>query len=367
MIPIAKPNIDNREIMKVVSTMEQGLLAQGELVFEFEKNFARHFGYHHAAAISNGTVALHVALKAAGVKPGDLVLTTPFSFIATSNAILYCDAIPCFVDISEETFNISPDSLQEAIKQHPEAKYLLLVHLFGQSCPMDEIMSIANANGIKVIEDCAQAHGATFNNQPVGSFGVCGTFSFYPTKNMTTGEGGMLTSTDEQFILYCKKLINHGSLVRYVHEITGYNYRLTNLAAAIGLIQLKKINEMNTKRKHNANFYYKNINNVNVELPKIDPRSDHVFHQFTLKTDFRDELIDYLTHNQIGTGIYYPIPIHRQQSIIEYLSFKKVKISECPVADKTSNQVLAIPVHPSVTKNELEYIADVINHFLPRK
>ncbi|WP_010496814.1 DegT/DnrJ/EryC1/StrS family aminotransferase [Paenibacillus elgii] len=365
MIPIAKPSIDNREIMEVVSTMEKGLLAQGELVFDFEKKFANHFGHCHAAAVSNGTVALHVALKSAGVQPGDIVLTTPFSFIATSNAILYCDATPYYVDIDENTYNISPISLKEAIKQCPEAKYLLLVHLFGQSCAMDEIISIAEKNGIKVIEDCAQAHGASFDGQPVGSFGVCGTFSFYPTKNMTTGEGGMLTSSDESFIQHCKKLINHGSVIRYVHEITGYNYRLTNLAAAIGLVQLQKINEMNAKRKDNANFYYKNINNPVIQLPKLDPRSDHVFHQFTLKTEFRDELVDYLTRKNIGTGIYYPIPIHRQQNIIEYLSSKKVKIAECPVTDQSSKKVLAIPVHPSITESELQYISTVINEFLP--
>lgn len=365
MIPIAKPMIDQREIEAVTDTMEKGNLAQGELVFEFEKQFAHHFQYSHAASLCNGTVALHIALKAAGVQPGDIVLTTPFSFIATSNAILYCDAIPTFVDIDEDTFNISPERLKEAIIKQPNAKYLLLVHLYGQPCQMDEIMSIANAHGITVIEDCAQAHGATYDMMPVGSFGVCGTFSFYPTKNMTTGEGGMITSNNEEFIQFCKKLINHGATHRYVHEVTGYNYRLTNIAAAIGLIQLQKIDEMNNLRKLNANFYLKNIKNPLINLPRTDPSADHVYHQFTLKTNYRDQFVKYLSSKNIGHGIHYPIPIHQQKNIVEYLQFKGKAISEYPCAETVSKQVVSIPVHPALTKENIDYICDAINQFTP--
>ncbi|MDO3678806.1 DegT/DnrJ/EryC1/StrS family aminotransferase [Paenibacillus ehimensis] len=365
MIPIAKPLIDQREIQAVLNIMEEGNLAQGEQVFEFEKQFASHFQYSYAASLCNGTVALHVALKAAGVRSGDVVLTTPFSFIATSNAILYCNAIPSFVDIDEDTFNMSLESLQEAIKKNPNAKYLLLVHLYGQPCQMTDIMHICNEHGITVIEDCAQAHGATYDTKPVGSFGLCGTFSFYPTKNMTTGEGGMITSSNENFIRYCKKLINHGSTTRYVHEITGFNYRLTNIAAVIGLAQLQKIDGMNSLRKKNAHYYLENIHNSAVSLPKVDPRADHVYHQFSLKTKYRDEFVKYLTSKKIGFGIHYPIPIHHQGNIKEYLQSMGIKSQSCPVAEAVSQQVVSIPVHPALSNEDVSYICDTINQFNP--
>lgn len=363
MIPIARPSIDQREIDAVVSVMMNGQLAQGEQVFQFEKAFSESFGFPYTIATNNGTTALHVSLLAAGLKEGDKVLTTPFSFIATTNAILYCGGIPVFVDVDEDSFNLSPEVLRNTLKEHPDAKYLLLVHLFGQPCDMDEMMSIANEYNLTVIEDCAQAHGATYDGKPVGTFGIGGTFSFYPTKNMTTGEGGMIVSTNDDYAALCRKLANHGSTVRYVHDITGFNYRMTNISAAIGSVQLGKIHDFNLKRKKNAEKYLTEINNEYIKLPEITSSTDHVFHQFSVKTPYRNELIIHLEQNGVGYGIYYPIPIHKQQNVIDYMNDKGFVIKPQPISEKVAEQVLSIPVHPQLEEKEIEHIINVMNAF----
>ncbi|MBE1445668.1 DegT/DnrJ/EryC1/StrS family aminotransferase [Paenibacillus sp. OAS669] len=365
MIAIAKPVIDELEIQAVVNVMRSGNLAQGDVVFDFENQFSNHFGNKYSAAISNGTVALHIALLAAGVTPGDVVLTTPFSFIATTNAIIYCGAIPHFVDVDDKTFNISPQAIEEALIKNRNIKYLLLVHLYGQACKMDDIMEIARKYDVKVIEDCAQAHGSAYNKKPVGTFGIGGTFSFYPTKNMTTGEGGMIVSENEDYISYCKKLINHGSTVRYVHDVTGYNYRMTNISAAIGLAQLTRINKMNELRQENANYFLKHIENEHIILPYTEVGSEHIYHQFTLKTNYRESLIKFLTEKEIGYGIHYPVPINEQKNVIEYLDFNKSELQSTPVAKTLSEKVISIPVHPSLSKDNLEYIVETVNEFKP--
>ncbi|BBH23910.1 aminotransferase DegT [Paenibacillus baekrokdamisoli] len=367
MISIANPRIEEDEIQAVVEVMRTGQLAQGEVVQRFEDQFAAHFGYDCASAVSNGTTALHVALLAAGVKRNDLVLTTPFSFIATTNAILYCGAIPCFVDIDGDTFNISPERLRESISKWPSAKYLLIPHLFGLACDMGAIMAIANLHGLIVIEDCAQAHGALYNDQPVGSFGLAGTFSFYPTKNMTTGEGGMIVSSELDYIRLCHTYINHGSTERYVHEVTGFNYRMTNMAAAIGITQLSKIDQYNQRRKQNARYFLDNMNNEFIRMPVFAANAEHVFHQFTVKTEHREALMKHLSSRGIGYGVYYPIPIHLQKNVIDYFEglTQTAELPSLPVTEKVSKEVLALPVHPHLEEYQLEQIVAAINDFDP--
>lgn len=363
MIPIAKPSIDQREIDAVVHVMKTGQLAQGKEVIAFESKYSNTFDVPFSIAVCSGTAALHVALLAAGLKESDKVLTTPFSFIATTNAILYCGAIPIFVDVDENSFNLSPEKLLRTLKEHPDAKYLLLVHLFGQPCEMDSIVSIAKDYGLTIIEDCAQAHGATYGGKPVGTFGMGGTFSFYPTKNMTTGEGGMIVSANEDFAVRCRNLINHGSTVRYVHDITGFNYRMTDISAAIGIVQLEKFHEFNTRRKNIAARYLAEIQNDYIKLPRLTPNANHVFHQFSVVTPFRDEFIAHLEQNGVGYGIYYPIPIHRQQNVKDYMKDKGFTIHRQPICEKLSEQVISIPVHPQLTDVEVGEIIEVINGF----
>ena len=266
-IPISKPNLDEEEKNAVQAVLDSGFLAQGKRVAKFEEDFGRYIGAKQAIATSNGTTALFIALKAIGISQNDKVVTTPFTFVASASSIMQCGAIPIFCDIDPQTFNIDPDALERILKKDGSSiKAILIVHLYGLPCPMDEIMSLANQYSIPVIEDCAQAHGAEYRGKKVGSFGKASAFSFYPTKNMTTGEGGMILTNDEELGKKCRMLINHGSKKRYYHEFLGYNFRMTDIAAAIGSVQLKKLDDSNQKRRANANFYNHELSSV----PKIE-------------------------------------------------------------------------------------------------
>lgn len=250
MIPIAKPNIGEEEKNAVMEVLESGMLAQGLKVKEFEERFAKYIGTKYAVATSNGTTALHIALLSSGIKKGDEVITTPFSFIASATSILFCNAVPVFADIKTKTFNINPNKIEKAITK--KTKAIMVVHLYGQSSEMDRIKEIANKKKLSLIEDACQAHGAENNGKRVGSIGDIGCFSFYPTKNMTTGEGGMITTNDHVIAEKVRLLRDHGQKERYEHVIVGYNYRMTNIAAAIGIEQLQKLEQFNKKRRENA-------------------------------------------------------------------------------------------------------------------
>ena len=251
-INIASPQIGKEEIKAVTDVMKSGMLAQGPRVAEFEEKFAKFIGTKYAVATSSGTTALEVALRAHGIKEGDEVITTPFTFIASANSILYTGARPVFVDIDPETFNIDPDLIEKAITK--KTKAILPVHLYGSACDMTKIMQIAKKHHLDVIEDACQAHGAEWKNKKVGSFGT-GTFSLYPTKNMTTGEGGMITTNDKEVYEQALLIRAHGSKVKYYHDILGYNYRMTDIEGAIGIEQLKKLPKFNKARQANARVF----------------------------------------------------------------------------------------------------------------
>ena len=240
MITIAKPQIGQEEKDAVMDVMGSGMIACGSVVAEFEQKFSDYVGMKYGIATTSGTTALEVALRALGIGAGDKVVTTAYSFIASTNSIVYTGATPILADIDKGTFDIDIDSAEECLKANPDAKALLVVHLFGQTCNMDAVMALAKKYDVKVIEDCAQAHGAMWKGRMAGSFGDASTFSFYPTKNMTTGEGGMVLTNDEKVAEQAKLLIDHGMKIRYTRDIVGYNYRMTNIAAAIGLEQLQK-------------------------------------------------------------------------------------------------------------------------------
>jgi dTDP-4-amino-4,6-dideoxygalactose transaminase len=358
MIPISKPLFSKKEEKAVIKVLRSGILTQGKLVEIFEKKFAEYIGTKYAIATSSGTTALHIALLAHGIGTGDEVITTPFSFIASSNAILYCGAKPVFVDISEEDFNINPDLIEEKITK--KTKAILVVHLYGNPARMDKIMKIAKKHNLVVIEDACQAHGASIKNKKVGSFGT-GCFSFYPTKNMTTGEGGMITTNSKEIYEKAKLLRNHGMKLRYHHEILGFNFRMTEIAAAIGIEQLKKLDFFNEKRIKNAEFYNKNIKKEGIILPKVRKNYKHVFHQYTLRitekcTKTREEIMEILKKEGIQTSIYYPLPIYKQKPYLD-LGFNE----ELPVTERLCKEVLSIPVHPALTKKDLVKIVNLIN------
>jgi len=361
VIPIAKPILGEEEKKAVIEVINSGIIAEGPKVKEFEKKFSEYIGVKYAVATSSGTTALHTALLAHEIKPNDEIITTPFTFIATVNSILYCGARPVFADISEEDFNIDPEKIEEKVTK--KTKAIIPVHLYGNPCDMDEIMKIATDYNLKVIEDACQAHGASYKGKKVGSFGT-GVFSFYPTKNMTTSEGGMITTDNEKIAEKCKLIRSHGSAVRYHHNILGFNYRMTDIEATIGIEQLKKLNSFNKKRIENANYLNKGLSGIKgIISPKIEKNKTHVFHQYTIRVtkDFkitRDELQKKLQEKGVGTAIYYPIPIHLQELYIK-LGYK----DKLPVSEKISQEVISLPIHPSVTKENLDYIIQTFNNF----
>ncbi|ACV62021.1 Glutamine--scyllo-inositol transaminase [Desulfofarcimen acetoxidans DSM 771] len=359
MIPHAKPLLGQEEFDGVKEVMASGMLAAGKYVLEFEKSFQAYINTPYALATSSGTTALQVIMSALEIGPGDKVLTTPFSFIASSNALLFTGAVPIFVDIDPITFNLSPTGLEKAIKNHPEAKAVLVVHLFGLPADMEEICQLAQKNNLLLIEDCAQAHGALYKERYAGTFGHAAAFSFYPTKNITSGEGGMVVTGDSALAEKVRLLVNQGQQRRYYHEVVGYNYRMTDIHAAIGLAQLKKLTSFNQKRNQNAQFYNTHINNPLVKKPQAPPDRSHAYHQYTLTTDCRDALAAWLTDNQIGYGIHYPMTIPSQPC------YRNLDCSKgtWPVAEKLAASCISIPVHPGLNIADLKTVADTINSF----
>lgn len=358
-IPIARPFIGQEEQEAVLRVMASGQLAQGREVAAFEEEFARACGTAYAVAVSNGTTALHLALLAHGVGPGDEVITTSFSFIATGNAVLFTGARPVFVDIEPDTFNLDPDLVEQAIT--PRTKAIMPVHLFGQPARMDRLMEISKKYNLPIIEDACQAHLAVAHDKRVGSFGT-GCFSFYPTKNMTSGEGGMITTNDPQVADSARILRGHGMRQRYYHETLGYNYRMTDLHAAIGRVQLGRLTEWTTQRQVNAAFLDRHLEELeaNVISPAVVSGYSHVYHQYTVRVTSksavsRDELKAALDRQGIGSGVYYPLPIHRQAVYLER-GYKDT----LPLTDQACEEVLSLPVYPGLTSRDLEFIAEVV-------
>jgi len=351
MIALAKPMLGIEEQMRVNEVLSSGRLAQGEYVERFERDFAVYLGSNHCVATSSGTSALHAALLALGIEPGDKVITTPFSFIATANAILYVQAVPVFCDIDPQDYNISIQALWHTMKEHPDAKAIIVVHLYGYPARMIEIMEIADKYNLAVIEDCAQAHGASINGRKVGTFGHVGAFSFYPTKNMTCGEGGMLATQDKELAEKARCLINHGQMVKYRHDLLGYNYRMTNINAAIGIEQLRKLPGFNERRKAVAARYSEEITNPTLSRPICLPGFEHVYHQYTLGVDNRSSFIQFLEMQGIGYGIHYP------RTILDQPIHQKIEIiGSITNARNAAERVVSIPVHPGLTEQEVDYI-----------
>jgi len=354
MIPIAKPYIGTREKELVMEVLDSGMLVQGPKVAALETAFAEVCNVKHAIATTSGTTALHIALLAHGIGEGDEVITTPFTFIASANSILFTGAKPVFVDIDIDTFNIDPKLIEAAIT--PRTKAILPVHLYGYICDMEAIMTIAEQHNLIVIEDACQAVGATFHGKKSGSFGT-GTFSLYATKNVTSGEGGMITTDDDELANLCKLLRSHGMKVRYYHDMLGFNYRMSDLLAAIGVAQMERLEEFNAIRKANAKFLSENIKSV--IIPKVKPGYDHVWHQYTIRIDGnrdRDAAVKQLNDAGIGTGIFYPVPVHQQVYMREIIGD-----NQFPVSEKLAKQVISLPVHPQVGQADLEKIVEEVN------
>lgn len=358
-IPIARPAIGQEEISAVTAVLESGMLASGDKVAELETKFADYCGATYGVAINNGTAALHAALLAADIGHGDEVIVPSFSFIATASAVLMCGAKPIFCDVNDQTYTINTVQLEERVT--PRTRAVIGVHLYGQPFDVQGVQKVCELHNLKLIEDAAQAHGALYNGSKVGSFGHFGCFSFYATKNMITGEGGMVTTSEKAYAERLRLLISHGQSEKYVHTRLGYNYRMTDMAAALGIVQLKKLEKFNLRRRKNADFYNANLSVKGLITPFVAPGMHHVYHQYVIRlTDEfpmkRDAFIDYLTSKGIGSAVHYPIPIHRQPmfGLTNYPD-------PCPVSTQLSSSVLSLPVHPLLDQKEIAFICDTIN------
>jgi len=360
MIPVSKPYIGEAEKQAVMEVLDSGMLAQGPRTAKFEERFAQLCGVKHAIATSSGTTALHLALLAHGIGPGDEVITTSFTFIASVNSILFTGATPVFVDIDADTFNLDPELVERAIT--PRTKAILPVHLYGYVCDMDALQAIADKHSLKIIEDACQAHGAEYKNRKAGSIGDIGCFSFYSTKNMIVcGDGGMVTTNDKNVAEIIRKLRDCGRKSSYEHDVIGYTARLNTVNAAIGIEQLKKLDGWIKKRRENAEFYRRllsNIEEITLPVPEKDIKS--VYHLFVIRAKRRDKLKEFLKKNEIFCGIHYQIPIHLQPI---YRELYKYKGGEFPESEKHAEKCLSLPMFPDLKKNEIEYVCDRIKEF----
>ena len=351
MIPAAKPLIGIEEREAVDRVLQSGMLAQGPEVAAFEKEFSAFVGGRHCIAVNSGTSGLHMALEAIGMDTGDEVIVPSFTFAATANSVALTGATPIFVDIDPRTFNIDPKAIEAAIT--PRTKAIQPVHLYGQPASMSEIMALAKRHNLMIVEDAAQAHMASFEGTPVGAFGDAGVFSFYPTKNMTSGEGGMITTGSDEIARQSRLLRNQGMEKRYENEIVGFNTRMTDIHAAIGRVQLRKLANWTALRQANAKYLDENLKGVVV--PYVAPGAVHVYHQYTIRVvgHDRDAFGAEMTKRGVGNGVYYPTPVHRLPSF--GLTF------DLPNTTSAAKEVLSIPVHPALSQDDLETIVSVIN------
>lgn len=328
----------------------------------FEDEFRRYIGSRFAIGVNSGTDALLLTLHALGVGPNDQVVVPAFTFIACVDVIIRLGAKPILVDVNPSTFAIAPEHLQQSISAQ-RTKAIILVHLFGQSAPIDPILDVARVHNIPVIEDVAQSCGSMYAGRKVGSFGLTGCFSFYPTKNLScAGDGGCIVTNDEQLTEKMRKLRDHGRGANQTFEEIGYNSRLDCMQAALLRLKLRDLEEMNLERQENARYYNRLLGGLNLVLPEISDEGSHVFNLYTIQTPHRDELRAFLTERGIGTAVYYPVPVHLQPCL-RYLGYKE---GDFPITEQLSKRVLQLPIYPGLKKQQIEYVAESVREFFTR-
>ncbi len=355
MIPISKPDIGAAEEEAVLEVLRSGMLAMGKKTAAFEEAWADYCGVKHAILMSNGTVAQEAVLHALGIGPGDEVITVSFSFNATVSVILRTGATPVFVDIRADDFCMDPAQVEAAIT--PRTKAIMPVHLYGLMADMGPLVDIATRHGLWIVEDAAQAHGATYAGRRAGQFGPA-MFSLYATKNLMTGEGGFATTDDDDVADRIRMFRNHGMRVRYYHESLGTNYKPSDLVAAIGLAQLTRLDERTEHRRRNAAYLTEHLGGDYL-TPTVPAGREHVWHQYVIRfPGERQRVIEGLTERGVGTLIYYPVPIHKQAYLQAFVP--GAADLDLPVTDQLSDEVLAIPVHPRLTAEDLETIVAAV-------
>ncbi|MBL7118719.1 DegT/DnrJ/EryC1/StrS family aminotransferase [Candidatus Bathyarchaeota archaeon] len=371
-VPLARPKIDLRVLERIEEILESGQLVQGTMVKEFEKRFSEFNGVRASIAVNSGTAALQVALAALGLKPGEEVITTPFTFIATSNSVISLGGIPIFVDVNPKTYNLDPEKLEVAITN--KTRGIIPVHLFGLPCEMDRIMEIARKHDLFVLEDAAQAIGAKYREKMVGRFGNAATYSFYATKNITTGEGGMIVTNDPEVEERARQIRDQGQDGKYNHVLLGFNSRMTEITAAIGLDQLESIEELNSRRRNNADFLNAILAGIpGFSRPYVPDDVEHVYHLYAAKMDAttlrcdREKALRILNGEGIGARPVYPLPIYKQPlyrslceadrnpfgPVVDFPSYVDVR---CPLTEELVETLLLLPVHPGLSDDDLDAI-----------
>lgn len=364
MIPINAPQIDEEEIEAVINVLKSGILTnalgKGPMVQKFEENFAKFIKAKHALAVNNGTAALHMAVVGAGVKQGDEVILPSFTFVATAEAVVMAGAKPVFVDINPETYNISPEAVEKAITK--KTKAIIAVDLYGSPADMKPIREIADKHGLKIVEDAAQAHGALYHGKPVGAYADFACWSFYASKNMTTGEGGMVTTNNDEFAEKLRLLRNHGEKEKYMSIMLGHNYRMPEIEAAIGCVQLNKLPNFIEERRKNADRLTVKLSKIEQLKPPEEPKNcKNSWYLYTVRLKNanrtkRDTIVEQLKNKGIGAEVYYPHPIHLMPY---YNRFRKRRL---PETEKASEQVFSLPVHPGVTVEQIDFISETLSH-----
>jgi perosamine synthetase len=352
MIPAARPLIGDEERAAVDRVMRSGMLAQGPEVKAFEEEFgAELVGGLHCVAVNSGTSALHMALIAMGVGPGDEVIVPSFTFAATANAVALAGATPVFADIEADSFCLAVDAVEAALTDATRA--VMPVHLYGQPADMTTLMALAERHGLQVLEDAAQAHGAAVGDAPVGTIGITGAFSLYPTKNMTSGEGGIVSTASAEIARTVRLLRNQGMERRYENEVVGFNTRMTDVHAAIGREQLKKLPAWTKQRQDNAAFLDASLRGV--QTPPVREGATHVYHQYTIRVPGhdRDRFVAELAERGVGSGVYYPTPVHRLPSFGLSL--------DLPETERAAAEVISLPVHPALSGEQLETVVETVN------
>ena len=351
------------EILQALDRVAQkSAFVLGEDVEAFEREFAVFCGTKHCVALNSGTAALHLGLLGLGVHADHEVITTPNTFVATAEAISYCNATPVFVDIDPATANIDPKLLERAIT--PRTRAVIPVHLYGRPAEMNPIREICARHGVGILEDAAQAHGAMYHGRRVGSLGHAAAFSFYPTKNLGAwGEGGALTTDDDQIANFARAARSHGQSARYEHEFIGFNYRMQGFQGAVLRIKLRRLYAANAKRRDFAREYRRLLEGARIEIPVDDPRSESVYHQFVIYAANRNALASKLAAREIETVVHYPRPIHLQPAYSS-LGFPA---GTFPHSERACERVLSLPVHPSLTMDQIAYVASSVREIVGEK
>jgi len=357
-IPLMSPVVDQEMLQAAVLALQSEKLVMGESVYKFEEEFARYCGTRHAVSTASGTAALQIALQSMGIEESGEIITTPFSFFATSNAVIHAGAQPRFADLEKDGFNLDPEKVE--LKLTPKTRAIIPVHLYGHPSRMHELRDLADDKGIRIVEDACQAHGAEYDGRRVGSLGDVGCFSFYTSKNMTVcGDGGMIVTDDEQVADAARSFRDCGRASKYTMSRIGYTSRLNTVNAAIGRVQLRRLDTWNETRRKMASMYRRELDGTaGLELPPGEtPGERSVYHLFVVRSNHRDKLATHLEKNGVESAIHYPVPIHLQAPYRARYGYSE---GSFPIAESVAGRVLSLPIHPSITEEEVKTVSRLV-------